>query len=104
MWSVAAAIEEMIVVSLIGEQWSPKMPPDSEAATKGDSGSPRVSAAGTAIGSMIAKVPQLVPVENAMPADTSEDQREIDEVGHRSGSHLRDVPPGTERLDHIPEP
>ena len=70
MWSVAAAIEEIIVVSEIGEQWSPKTPPASDAATKGASGRLRVSAAGTAIGSMIAKVPQLVPVEKAMPPET----------------------------------
>ena len=47
---MAEAIEEMIVVSLIGEQWSPKIPPANAAATNGASGSPRVSAAGTAIG------------------------------------------------------
>ena len=35
MWSVAAAMELMIVVSLMGEQWSPKTPPESEAATIG---------------------------------------------------------------------
>ena len=57
-------------MSEIGEQWSPKMPPASEAATNGASGRPSVSAAGTAIGSMIAKVPQLVPVEKAIPPAT----------------------------------
>ena len=40
MWSVAAAIDETMVVSLMGETWSPKTPPASAAATKGESGSP----------------------------------------------------------------
>ena len=69
MWSEAEATEERTVVSEIGEQWSPKMPPASDAATKGASGRPSVDAAGTAIGSMIAKVPQEVPVEKAMKAE-----------------------------------
>ena len=46
MWSVAAAIEDTMVVSLIGEEWSPKIPPESAAATKGARGRPRVAAAG----------------------------------------------------------
>ena len=70
MWSVAEAIDDSIVVSLIGEQWSPKIPPASEAATKGERGRPSVSAAGTAIGSIIPNVPQLVPVAKAIPPET----------------------------------
>jgi hypothetical protein len=70
MWSVAAAIEEMMVVSEIGEEWSPKTPPERAAATKGETGRPSVIEAGTTIGSMMAKVPQLVPVAKAMPDAT----------------------------------
>ena len=51
-----------MVVSLIGLQWSPNTPPDSEAATKAVTGRPSAVPIGTAIGSMIAKVPQLLPV------------------------------------------
>ena len=68
MWSVAAASEDTIVVSEIGEAWSPKMPPASEAARNGASGSPSAAAAGTAIGIMMANVPHEVPVENATNA------------------------------------
>jgi hypothetical protein len=32
MWSDADAMDEMIVVSEIGEQWSPKTPPPNTAA------------------------------------------------------------------------
>ena len=71
MWSVADAIDDMIVVSLMGEQWSPKMPPDNAAAKNGAIGRPSPAAAGTAMGSMIANVPQLVPVAKAMAPDVT---------------------------------
>ena len=69
------AIEERIVVSDIGEQWSPNTPPPSTAATTSgaETGSPRVAksaTSGIASGIMMAKVPQLVPVENAISPDT----------------------------------
>ncbi len=63
-------MEDMIVVSLMGEEWSPKIPPAKDAATKGAREYPMTSAAGTAMGSMIANVPQEDPMEKAIPADT----------------------------------
>ena len=70
MWSDAEARDETIVVSLIGLAWSPKIPPDSTAAMKGVTGRPSVIATGTAIGSMMPNVPQLLPVAKAMPPAT----------------------------------
>ena len=55
----------------MGDEWSPKIPPARDAATKGATGQPRLMAAGTAMGSMMANVPQLVPVENATNAATT---------------------------------
>ena len=66
MWSQSAAMELMMVVSLMGEAWSPKMPPETTAAmTRGMS---RLSVVERArpMGIMMEKVPQLVPVENAV--------------------------------------
>ena len=45
------------------------MPPDNAAASNRGTGRPRVVAIGTAIGIMMANVPQLEPTENAMNAD-----------------------------------
>ena len=69
MWSQADAIEETIVVSEIGEQWSPKTLPLRTAAIESAKGEPAYKAVGTAIGIIIANVPQLVPVENEINAD-----------------------------------
>ena len=63
-------MDEMIVVSEIGDEWSPKIPPANEAATNGARENPMTSAAGTAIGSIIAKVPHDDPMEKAIPAET----------------------------------
>ena len=69
MWSQADAIDETIVVSEIGEQWSPKtLPLKTEAIASGIETSEK-NAVGTAIGIIIANVPQLVPVENEITAD-----------------------------------
>ena len=75
MWSLAEAIDETTLVSLIGEQWSPKTPPPSTALTTSGSDTTTDSllnkdTRGTASVIMIAKVPQLVPVEKAMNALT----------------------------------
>ena len=45
------------------------MPPESAAARNGAGGNPMRTAAGTAMGIMIAKVPQLEPMENAIADD-----------------------------------
>ncbi len=75
MWSDAEAIDEMMVVSEIGEQWSPKTPPPRTAARYNGSEPSRAAARGTAIGTMRAKVPQDVPVAKAMKeASTKEPQ------------------------------
>ena len=54
----------MIVVSEIGEQWSPKTPPLKIDPTIRDKLTSSRDANGMPIGSMMAKVPQEVPVEN----------------------------------------
>ena len=61
--SQSAAIEEMIVVSEIGEQWSPKIPPLKTAPIAKMTFASIPTAIGTAIGIIIEKVPQDVPVE-----------------------------------------
>ena len=66
MWSLADAIEEIIDVSEIGEQWSPKIPPPKVAATIIVISEPCIFAIGIEIANIIAKVPQEVPVENAI--------------------------------------
>ena len=65
-------IEERIVVSEIGEQWSPKVAPASTAPIAPKmTASPPPWATGIAIGKRIAMVPQLVPVTNeTKPATT----------------------------------
>ena len=70
-WSDQAAIDEISVVSLIGEQWSPNTPPPSTALTTNgtDTDAPSrfmEAASGSASGTMTANVPQLVPVAKAM--------------------------------------
>ena len=59
----------MMVVSEMGEQWSPKTPPPKTAATIRPGWSPMRLIIGTAIGIMMANVPQDVPVEKAMKQD-----------------------------------
>ncbi|CUS93953.1 hypothetical protein JGI15_11041, partial [Candidatus Kryptonium thompsonii] len=60
-----------IVVSEIGEQWSPKTPPLKTLATTIGKFESSAIAVGTAIGIIMAKVPQLVPVENEMKAEVT---------------------------------
>ena len=69
IWSQADAIEETMVVSEIGEQWSPKTLPLKTAAIESARGELAYKAVGTAIGIIIANVPQLVPVENEIKAE-----------------------------------
>ena len=59
-------MEEIKVVSEIGEQWSPKTPPPSTAAIIRYILASMLKPSGMAIDIMIAKVPQEVPVEKAM--------------------------------------
>ena len=66
MWSEADAIEEIMVVSEMGEQWSPNTPPESSAPITGGRDISSVWAMGMAMGNIIPHVPQDVPVENAI--------------------------------------
>lgn len=66
MWSVAEAMEEIMVVSEMGEQWSPNTPPPKTAAIIRPGWRPMMRIMGTAMGIMMAKVPQEVPVEKAI--------------------------------------
>ena len=56
------------VVSEMGEQWSPKIPPPRIAAMTNEGGKPSAWINGTPIGINIAKVPQEVPVLNEITA------------------------------------
>ena len=73
MRSQPAAIAEMIVVSEMGDAWSPKTPPEMTAAiARGRRvvvSASILAAIVMAIGIIIEKVPQLVPVEKAMMAE-----------------------------------
>ena len=53
MWSAPLVEEESTVVSEIGEQWSPKIPPESTAPSTSGRFAPVVNATGIAIGNMI---------------------------------------------------
>jgi hypothetical protein len=66
MWSQPVAIEEMIVVSEIGETWSPKIPPETTAPIINAIFMSNVPAKPKAMGIIIEKVPQDVPVEKAV--------------------------------------
>ena len=72
MWLHAAPAEDMIVVSEIGEQWSPHTAPARHAEILMTSISPASACGNTVqtIGIRIEKVPQLVPVENARKTET----------------------------------
>lgn len=59
-----------MVVSEIGEQWSPNTPPPRTAAMIKPGWRPMILIMGTAMGIMMAKVPQEVPVEKAMRHET----------------------------------
>ena len=94
-----------MVVSLMGEEWSPKIPPARDAATKGARGRPMTSAAGTAMGSMMAKVPQEDPMEKAIPAET---RKTRGKKGHRWKDALsdpgHDTAPSPTPRPHLPGP
>ena len=67
IWCDPAPVELRIVVSEIGEQWSPNTAPASTAASVGSNSSGSTAIIKSApIGSMRPNVPQLVPVENAI--------------------------------------
>ena len=73
MWSQPAARDDRMVVSEIGEQWSPKQPPPITAAIAAYTTVPisppvRLNARGKQIGSMIAYVPQDEPVRKEISA------------------------------------
>lgn len=59
-----------MVVSEIGEQWSPNTPPPRTVAMIKPGWRPMILIMGTAMGIMMAKVPQEVPVEKAMKQET----------------------------------
>lgn len=63
-----APFADKIVVSEIGEQWSPKSPPDSTEAIARCIGAFKATAAGTAIVIIMEKVPQELPVEKEIIA------------------------------------
>ena len=73
MWSEPAASDDRIVVSDIGEQWSPNVPPPSTAPIVQNTNvvsSPPVivNAKGITIGTMIANVPHEDPVKKEIRA------------------------------------
>ena len=59
-----------MVVSEIGEQWSPNTPPDKHAPIINSIGIPNCAATGSAIGIVMAHTPQELPVENPTNAPT----------------------------------
>ena len=66
--SVPTDIEERIVVSESGEQWSPKMPLETTAPMVRRIFASMATAMGIAMGIIMEKVPQLVPVQKAITA------------------------------------
>ena len=70
MWLQRAPVEDRIVVSEIGEQWSPNTAPARTALSIGRiSAISDAAAISPAIGSMIPNVPQLVPVAKDIAQD-----------------------------------
>ena len=80
----------MIVVSEIGEQWSPKTPPPRTAARYKGSAPPTLLTNGTAIGIIIANVPHEVPVEKEIAAETKKSS-----AGMNIGFSQRPTTPAT---------
>ncbi len=62
MWSQQALVDDWMVVSEIGEQWSPNRPPLTTAPIVRVMEIPRASAIGMAIGSPRAQTPHELPV------------------------------------------
>ena len=58
-----------MVVSDIGEQWSPNKPPDNTAPMLTNSGASMANAVGMTNGNIMAKVPQDEPVAKEITAD-----------------------------------
>lgn len=84
MWSQPEPAEDKIVVSEIGEQWSPKTEPEKIAPKiKGKYSSSFIFIIiGTKIGKSIPKVPQAVPVEKARKPATIKtiDGKKVNEI------------------------
>jgi len=59
-------MEDIMVVSEIGEQWSPNTPPESRAPVTSGIETPMAEVMGTAMGNIIPQVPKDVPVEKAI--------------------------------------
>ena len=64
-------MEERMVVSEMGEQWSPKIPPEMTAPIVSRMLASIATAIGMAIGIMMENVPQLVPVAKAITAPST---------------------------------
>ena len=83
-------MDEMIVVSDIGEQWSPNTPPPMVAATTRNRFAPCNSTMGIAMEIMMAKVPHDVPVEKAI-----KEERIKITAGNKAGESHSSVIPAT---------
>ena len=70
MWSHPVAMDEMMVVSEMGETWSPKIPPEITAPIINGMFKSNVPANPKAMGIMIENVPHEVPVEKAVTPAT----------------------------------
>ena len=82
------AIEATTVVSLIGEAWSPKIPPEIAAPKNNGMGKFKVTAIGIAIGIIMANVPQLEPTEKAIKAE----QKKISGARRTTGTEACAIP------------
>ena len=86
MWSQDEPIEDITVVSEIGEQWSPKIPPERTTPIAIPIGAPQEIASEQAIGVKIANTPHDVPVANDVRQAAMNMIAHID-VGVRKLSH-----------------
>jgi hypothetical protein len=84
MWSQPDAIEEIIVVSDMGEAWSPNTPPEITAPMRRAMSRFNVPPKAKAIGIIIENVPQLVPVAKAVILAT---------MKMRKGTNIRGILP-----------
>jgi len=81
MWSHPLAIDEIMVVSEIGETWSPNIPPDTTAPIINGIGILKDALNARAIGIIMENVPQLVPVEKEVIAPTTNTKNGIRKGG-----------------------
>ena len=106
--------QDIIVVSEMGEVWSPKTAPPAMAPTIRGMGVPKLTAIGNRMGIIMAMVPALVPVEKGDGAgagtggkgdDTGKKKRDRGENGgrHKSCQQGRKVPGGSKLADHPAE-